>query len=446
MKHFEQSRRVFLKKTGAWAGAGLVQPVLSLIDAGKSIAAAYPDEVLSVEKFTKGKIKPGMIISKDNFELVKEISPEGLYLELERGAQIKIAEVNTAADAIIAPYWVQATLRNKGKAMLDSKGQLWTNDGQPWIGGDPFPEPKSGLEAMWNHKSNLTRYDDVREIASEKNIDRHGEVVREGTAFVVAVQTVGRMAKEPKPIISGYKDEHYRAVLTFLKPFDVYGLASLSTVYYDNARLPDTDLYIPALRRTRRVPSTQRFEPASPYSALFVSDLGLHNDPLLTWKWTLVGRKPMLAPSPSNKGHFAPPGNRDPFSFVESNDKFPRSTWELRPEMLIVDGVPPAESSYGKKRMYIDAIYNRAQTADIWDRAGRLWKFLLFILCDTGIPDNMGSTARELSGVMFVDLQKDYHSNYFPQARIGDIDFKVNAGFRIEDWTTPTAMLSRGRR
>jgi hypothetical protein len=61
-------------------------------------------------------------------------------------------------------------------------------------------------------------------------------------------------------------------------------------------------------------------------------------------------------------------------------------------------------------------------------------------------PDNMGSTARELSGVMFADLQKDYHSNYFPQPRIGDIDFKVTAGFRIEDWLTPTAMLSRDSR
>jgi len=445
MRHYQSSRRKFLQNTGAWAGAGLLQPVLSLVDAGKSLAAAYPDELLSIEKFTKGTIKPGAIISKDNAELVKDISPEGLYLELQRGAEIKIAEATMAPDGIIAPYWVQATLRNRGKAILDKNGQLWTNGGQPWIGGDPFPEPKSGIEAMWNHKSNLTRYDDVREIASEKNIDTHGDLVREGSAFVVAVQTVGRMVEDPKPIIPAYKDEHYRAVLTFLKPFDLYGLASLSTVYYDNTRLPDTDLYIPVLRRTRRVPSTQRFEPASPYSALFVSDLGLHNDPLLTWSWTLVGRKPMLAPSPSNKGHFASSVDRDAFSFIESNDKFPRSTWELRPEMLIVDGVPPAISPYGKKRMYIDAIYHRAQTADIWDRAGRLWKFLLFILCDTGIPDNMGSTARELSGVMFVDLQKDHHSNYFPQPRIGDIAFKVNAGFKIEDWLTPNAILSRGR-
>jgi hypothetical protein len=96
--------------------------------------------------------------------------------------------------------------------------------------------------------------------------------------------------------------------------------------------------------------------------------------------------------------------------------------------------------------MYIDAVYHRAQTADIWDKAGKLYKFLVFVLTDTGVPDNMGSTARELSGVLFIDLQRDYHSNYFPQPRNGDLQFKVNSGLKIEDWTTPTAMLSRGRR
>ena len=46
----------------------------------------------------------------------------------------------------------------------------------------------------------------------------------------------------------------------------------------------------------------------------------------------------------------------------------------------------------------------------------------------------------------FIDLQKDYHRQRLSLRRIGDIDFRVNAGFRIEDWITPTAMLSRGRR
>jgi hypothetical protein len=267
-----------------------------------------------------------MVISKDNAHLIKDVCPEGLYVELTRGAQVKIAETATRADAIVAPYWVEATLRNKGRAMLDRKGQLWAKDGKPWMGGDPFPEANSGIEAVWNHTFNHARYDDTCEIANEVHVDTNGAVLREGVGFVVRIQTVGRIAVEPKPILPAYKDELYRAVLTLLKPFDVYGLSSNTTVYYDAARLPDTDLYIPTLRRTRRVLSTQRFEPVSAYAAYFVSDLGLHNDPVLTWSWKLVGRKPMLAPSPNNRGAFARDAGKDDFIFRQAREKFPRST------------------------------------------------------------------------------------------------------------------------
>jgi len=37
------SRRGFLKRAGAFIGAGMLQPVLSLIDAGKTVEAAYPE-------------------------------------------------------------------------------------------------------------------------------------------------------------------------------------------------------------------------------------------------------------------------------------------------------------------------------------------------------------------------------------------------------------------
>src|SRR3990172_6711877 len=102
------TRRGFLKQTGLWAGAGLLQPVLSLIGEGKSIAAAYPDEVLSIEKYTKGRIKPGMIVSKENVELIKDIAPEGLIVELQRGGQIKIGEATLAPDAVNPRFWVDA--------------------------------------------------------------------------------------------------------------------------------------------------------------------------------------------------------------------------------------------------------------------------------------------------------------------------------------------------
>src|SRR3989338_9011634 len=113
----EWTRRDFLKTAGAWAGAGLLQPVLPLIGSGKSIAAAYPDEVLSIEKYTKGRVKPGMVISKDNADLIKDLCAEGLYVELGRGSEIKIDKTSLDPAAFQPEAWIEATLRNKGQAI-----------------------------------------------------------------------------------------------------------------------------------------------------------------------------------------------------------------------------------------------------------------------------------------------------------------------------------------
>ena len=442
------SRRGFMKAAGTWLGAGLLSPVLSLIDAGKTVEAAYPEEVLSIEKYTKGKVKPGMIISKDNAQLIKDISPEGLIVELERGAQIKIAEATLKPEAIEPGFWLQATLRNKGQGMLDNKGQLWTKDGKPWIGGAPFPEPKTALEEIWNYKFTPRRHDNVRVVYRQNHIDSNGTLVRRDAGIFMQIQSVGRLVVDPKPVEPKYKDELHRVILSLSEPFDSYGFGVLTTVYYDAAKLPDTDLYIPSLRRTRRVPSTQRFEPASPYNVSYTTDFDIQNDPVLTWSWTVAGKKPMLAPSPSNLGTRAKGATREDFVFPDFPDKFPRSTWELRPEMVLLDGVPHLPgANYSKKRVYLDAIYHRAQTADIWDMAGKLWKFLAFLYGSTGVSDNAGGIATDLTGTLFADLQRDFHSNVNYYNKLGDIEFKVNStDLATDEWATPSAMMRRARR
>ena len=83
-------------------------------------------------------------------------------------------------------------------------------------------------------------------------------MVRYNLTHYIHIQASGRLVVEPKPFLPDYKDELYRTVLAFENPFDVQGLQIATTTYYDNSRLPDTDSYIPALRRTRRLPSSQR--------------------------------------------------------------------------------------------------------------------------------------------------------------------------------------------
>ena len=116
--------------------------------------------------------------------------------------------------------------------------------------------------------------------------------------------------------------------------------------------------------------------------------------------------------------------------------------------MLLIDGVPHLPgANYSKKRVYLDSMYQRTELADIWDQAGKLWKFLLFIYGDTGIKDPAGGAVPDLTGIVFADLQRDFHSVVRFYNKLGDTVFKVNSpDLTVDDWATPSAMLRRARR
>jgi Protein of unknown function (DUF1329) len=442
----EWTRRQVIKAGVALAGSGLLQPLLPLVAAGKDISKAFPEEVLSIEKYTKGKVKPGMIINKDNVELIKDISPEGLVAIIQHGQEIKIGETTLDPRAVNPDFWVEATLRNQGKATLDAKGQLWTKDGKLWIGGSPFPEARTGLQALWNYVINHRRYDDLMAASKVVNVGSDGSILQTQYARYGEIQTVGRLVVAPKPNVSQYKNELHRTLLGLTSPFDLYGLAVATVDYYNASQMPDTFVYVPALHRVRRVSSSDRFSPAAPFATYFVSDLDLQNDPLLTWDWTLVGRKPLLGPSPVNRGAFISSTKED-FTWPDYGQKYPRTTWELRPDMFLVDGVPHIYGApYGKKRMYVDAVYYRAQMAQAWDKAGKLWKFFTFITGSTGIKDNAGGIAKDLTGILFADVQRDAASNVWFYPKLGELVFRVNVGATIDDWMTEAALLRRARR
>ena len=55
------SRREFLARLGTGAGAGLLLPLWPTIAATGDIARAYPDELLSIEGYTRGRISTGHV-------------------------------------------------------------------------------------------------------------------------------------------------------------------------------------------------------------------------------------------------------------------------------------------------------------------------------------------------------------------------------------------------
>jgi hypothetical protein len=120
----------------------------------------------------------------------------------------------------------------------------------------------------------------------------------------------------------------------------------------------------------------------------------------------------MLRIEPSNRGARIKGATKEDFVFPDSEEKFPRSTWELRSEVLLVDGVPHLPgANYSKKRMYIDPS-TRAPALAGSSRSG---------FRPTGVVE--GATGLPVG-----------------------LHFKVNANLTIEDWITQSAMLRRARR
>ncbi|MGH8505051.1 MAG: DUF1329 domain-containing protein, partial [Stenotrophobium sp.] len=53
---FDYGRRMLLQKAAIGASAGVLAPLWSTIGNAADVTKAYPDELLSIEMYTKGKI------------------------------------------------------------------------------------------------------------------------------------------------------------------------------------------------------------------------------------------------------------------------------------------------------------------------------------------------------------------------------------------------------
>lgn len=122
----DYSRRMFLERTlkGASA-AGVLAPLWPMIANG-NMEKAYPDELTSVEMFTKGKVKTGDFVTADNVDAVKDLLDPITYQQVKTmGRRIKIVPTVTDPAKLYPHDFLEATLRNKGKAKIGSDGNIY---------------------------------------------------------------------------------------------------------------------------------------------------------------------------------------------------------------------------------------------------------------------------------------------------------------------------------
>ena len=374
----DYSRRVFLDKTRrAMMGAGVLAAAWPSFCRSGSIASAYPDELLSIEAYTRGKLKAGDLITSDNVEFVAGLlDPVRLHQVQSMGRTLQLVPTTTDIGLLLPHDYVEATLRNRGRAVFDATQNVVTREGKPWIGGNPFPEPSSPLEVMAAHTLSWGRHDASFYATREFDLDEKGNVAYQYASCWAEMAAVGRVTLDPKPYWPGHEGKlRYQSVF-FVTPTDIRGTAYLNIWSYDQSRFPELYGYIPAFKRVRQFPANQRFEPLNPGSELYLSDAWAAGDPFLTWgNYRVVHRGPLLGavsrgwnstrPDWSHGTHGGPKGNM-----------FWDTAVELVPEVIVIEAEPTGfpRAPIGRKRVWFDARTLLPLAMTSYDRRGEIFR------------------------------------------------------------------------
>jgi hypothetical protein len=308
---------------------------------------------------------------------------------------------------------------------------------------------------MWNYEYKWLTTDDV----DLRNFDADTGTIHGGSTpmsierhFLLdhfrVLRYVGRLYQDPKPLwrtSEGYQSKG--SLHPILEPFDLKGVGALSFRYIDPSKQDDTWLYLPSLRRVRRLSSAQRSD------ALFGQDTDVDSyygyAGHIAWmSWKYLGEKQMLgcwhaANYPVKWGT----GGAD-FAFDDG--------WEKR-KVHVVEGVSKlAQYAYSKRILFIDDETWAVPYSDIYDRAGQLWKIWVneFSFRKQPFPGAKLSTYAEeqayAPSIVMVDMQLQHAtkaalpSHKFP----GEEGWYFNLGEKsgsTEDFFTIAHLIESGR-
>jgi hypothetical protein len=336
----------------------------TLLAAGCALSAAFHPQPAAAD------VKPGDVISINNVELAREFLHPGLEWCIEHGLVMEIVPYGKATYPAV---YVEATEKYAAQVGMTEDGRALTD----YVAGQPFPEidpsdPQVARKIMWNYYYNPYVTDDftVRYFDADT-----GPITKKGMKiekhFVIEhlkrLMYTGRVHVDPKPDF-GDNPEGYRyreSLHPLLDPFDLKGVGSSLARYLDPNRQDDTWLYLPQLRRVRRLSSAQRSD------ALFGQDIdmdsygGYAGNP--AWfEWRFLGEKTLLA---------AVHGKRWPAHWCEGEGDFVFcDSWEKRPVWIVEGKSKFPQYAYGKRILYIDKEAFYTPSTDIYDKNMELWK------------------------------------------------------------------------
>jgi hypothetical protein len=399
----------------------------------------------------RADVAPGDRITDQNIDKVKDLISPGLEWCIRHGWPLTIV----APKHIEWPKaYKEATEKYAGQVRLSADGLKMEN----YVAGLPFPniDPKDPLfvyKVMWNYDygpgqglddTDLRNFDaDTGSIADHgpMSVERHFLLDHFRRLF-----WIGRLYVEPKPEMpnpNGYRAQ--QGLYPILEPFDLKGVGALGNRYISADKQDDSWLYLPSLRRVRRLSTAQRSD------ALFGQDTDVDSfygyAGQVAWMdWKYLGERDLL-------GVFH--AEHNPVKWNDKVDWAFDDNWEKR-RVYVVEGTSKLpQYAYGKRVLFIDKEAWAIPYSDIYDRSGELWKIWIN---DVSYRKRAfeGSTAIEYEdempfapAIVMVDMQLEHATKAsLPSLRFpGEQGWYYHQGEKAgvtPDWFTVAALVAAG--
>jgi hypothetical protein len=398
----------------------------------------------------RADVSPGDRITEQNIDKVKDLISPGLEWCIQHGFPLTIGEPKRIE---WPKAYREATEKYAAQVKISADGLSLQN----YVAGQPFPtldpkDPQMAMKLMWNYeyKFNPTDDLDLRNFdADTGSVANHGPLSIERHFLLDHLKVQfwnGRLYVDPKPDKpnpNGYRSQ--QGLYPILEPFDLKGVGALSQRYVDPAKQDDSWLYLPSLRRVRRLSTAQRSD------ALFGQDTDVDSyygyAGHIAWmNWKYLGERDLLGVFHAQ--HYP----------VKWNDKVDWAfddVWEKR-RVYVIEGVSKLpQYAYGKRVIFIDKESMLVPFSDIYDRSGELWKIWIndwsFLKkSPTGAsaieyPDEMGFQP----AIVMIDMQLEHATKAaLPSLRFpGEAGWYFNQGERSgisDDWFTVAALVAAG--
>jgi hypothetical protein len=428
-----RSRPTWIAPLGAVCAAALLvaaTPALSQEDAGGAGPTFQEGDVITFEKI----------------DALRRYLPDEFWANRDfffyEGMQLEIGPF--FRDYSQPDAYKAATAKNAGTARIGPDGSL-----ESFASGQPFPmdqidclgDPHAGTKIMWNFD-----YSWIGAGAQTKFYysywDRGEELplYYEGTAKTVMLshRVEPQYEATAGDIFRGEKRKNAFGV-DVTAPFDARGIMLMSYRYKSadkpraDSKNDDTWVYVPTLRRVRRISSAQRTDSISGTDFTF-DDLRSFAGIPPQYEWQCLGEMDVLAPT--NTKVKAYPYDRD-HNFGPYGLSFADDRWEMRHAIKVRFIPKNPDHPYHHKDIYVDKQSLKALYSFAYDQKEELWKIIW----------HNKRWSEE-------DLTPDYYPGWqgVPEARdlriVSDIitNVQTGTGNRIEFWDSyGTPLKSKGK-